>query len=1017
MNKRPNPFMPNPYPPPQPPLPAGPPPPGPQQTQQYDYSAYWAAAAAAQQGQTGTQATPQWAPPTVGAQPPQPPRTQEQSALYANYGYGGAAGQQQALLAAQQQQQQQRPAAPYWTPPAPGYPTAAAPYPYPQQPPAAYQPQPPPAIPYTPQAPPMPMYQHQHQHQHQPPHPHPPQVAPPPPPPQPQRRFQPPQQPQQQQQQPHHLPAPPAKRPRFDSGPPNPNNNNNNNSNWRNNNSNNTNNNSNGIPTGPAQQHGNFPPQQPGFERFTHGSRGGRGGGVMVSANSNRGRGFNRGNFRHGHGHGNNPPRGPSGYRNPGPSGAPYGPRHGLPANPTKREREAKRERERDREGSYAESEGTGVERHGGKRTLTDFRIVGVECGAIGWEWGVLGRVKEEKDKDDKADEEDKSKAVEETKVKDEPVASAKLPAKSPQPAPSRLRIYFHSASDPEADALPRKRKKDADEEDEEGGVRKKVQGGEDARVESKEVEKSAEKDDHEETAPEVQKENDLEEKLEDLGDDQDADGEEDTDHIPKPEQDAQDLHFPERIGSPEQDAVSQKPPPTPTPRESTPVDPPQLESTPAPPVEGQVPMENGSAEPHVEGATTSNDEPSAIVDPAPPTTEETAEPRDSTASSVVQENVVSSEAGDVSLIDDSLADAHGIDHESEAHDAADMSASTIDEPIAFPSLDSPAASKSHPLPQAPDRSANRISISYANSTRRLVIDADVVKKVRIVRAKARVEITLSVEVVRGDKAEETKDVKQNEEEKEPETETKDEKLVLGEHDRFRGVLVEVYNESTQRYELITPYAATQGDDLTIPDLSKTGHTPSEITIVVHLDRDKPLTETKWVKTGDLDEWLSNEFGPLRPDPSGQANWSGKIQVADPDPAPTITTLMDAWCGHTMVGQPKERRRFVRQHMSNIDHVLEILLRLVRGERATAGGGQHERGQQQTHVSLAVLAIFRVATDYGARAGIEREVIEERVSEIVRSLPTHLVYKSLDGMFREWSFTQKKGEKGARDKS
>ncbi|CAE7175379.1 unnamed protein product [Rhizoctonia solani] len=1003
MNKRPNPFMPNPY-PPQPPLPAGPPPGPPQQTQQYDYSAYWAAAAAAQQGQAATQATPQWAPPTVGAQPPQPPRTQEQNALYANYGYGGAAGQQQAMLAAQQQQQQ-RPAAPYWTPPAPGYApvAAAAPYAYTPQAPAAYQPQPPPqAIPYTPQAPPMPMYQHQHQHQHQPPHP--PQAAPPPPPPQPQRRFQPPQQPQQQQQ-PHHLPAPPAKRPRFDSGPANPNNNN---PNWRNNSNNN---NSNGIPTAPAQ-HGNFPLQQPGFERFSHGNgnRGGRGG--MVVAN-NRGRGFSRGNFRHGHGHGNNPPRGPSGYRNPGPSGAPYGPRHGLPANPTKREREAKRERERDREGSYAESEGAGVERHGGKRTLTDFRIVGVECGAIGWEWGVLGRAKEEKEKDkeEKPEEEkDKSKA-DDTKVKDEPTSPTKLPAKVPQPAPSRLRIYFHSASDPEADALPRKRKKDADEEDEEGGVRKKVQGGEDTRAQSRETEKAPEKeeekDDHEEAAPEIHKEEIPEDKHEDSGDEQDADGEDDVDHIPKPELDE---HFPEHDGSPdEQDTVSHKPPPTPTPGASTPVEA-HLESTPVPPIEGQAPAENGTGEAHEEATPTPNKEPT-------PTIQEPTEPHDSTAPStapsVSHDNIVSSESGDASLVEDSLTEIHGLDHESEAHEA-DVSTSTIDEPIAFPSLDSPAITKTQ---SQPDRSANRISISYANSTRRLVIDADVVKKVRIVRAKARVEITLMVDVVRGGAAEESKEVKQNgKEEEEPASvkEDKDEKLVLGEHDRFRGVLVEVYNESTQRYELITPHAATQENDLTIPDLSKISQTPSEITIVVHLDREKPLTETKWVKTGDLEEWLSNEFGPLRPDPSGRANWSGKIHVADPDPAPTITTLMDAWCGHTMVGQPKERRRFVRQHMSNIDHVLEILLRLVRGERATAGsGGGNERGgQQQTHVSLAVLAIFRVATDYGARAGIERAVVEERVSEIVRSLPTHLVYKSLDGMFREWSFTQKK-EKGA----
>lgn len=97
-------------------------------------------------------------------------------------------------------------------------------------------------------------------------------------------------------------------------------------------------------------------------------------------------------------------------------------------------------------------------------------------------------------------------------------------------------------------------------------------------------------------------------------------------------------------------------------------------------------------------------------------------------------------------------------------------------------------------------------------------------------------------------------------------------------------IKVEAFDDTTQRYEFITPHAATSSSDQTIPELAKVGHTPTTITVTVHLDRDKPLTETKWVKTGDLDDWLSNEFGPLRPDPSGRANWSGKIEVADPDP-------------------------------------------------------------------------------------------------------------------------------------
>jgi 20S proteasome subunit alpha 6 len=37
--------------------------------------------------------------------------------------------------------------------------------------------------------------------------------------------------------------------------------------------------------------------------------------------------------------------------------------------------------------------------------------------------------------------------------------------------------------------------------------------------------------------------------------------------------------------------------------------------------------------------------------------------------------------------------------------------------------------------------------------------------------------------------------------------------------------------------------------------------------------------------------------------------------------------------------------------------------------------------------------------------------VEERVGEVIRCLPGHLVYKSLDGMFKEWR-VEKKGGRG-----
>ena len=116
--------------------------------------------------------------------------------------------------------------------------------------------------------------------------------------------------------------------------------------------------------------------------------------------------------------------------------------------------------------------------------------------------------------------------------------------------------------------------------------------------------------------------------------------------------------------------------------------------------------------------------------------------------------------------------------------------------------------------------------------------------------------------------------------------------------------------------------------------------------------------------------------------------------------------------------------------MTETDNLLEILLRLVRGERATpfsqsaptisvpsisgpllsALSPSSAHGGQQTHVSLAVLAIFRMTVEYAKKSlGDEqgRKETDERIGEIIRCLPSHLLYKSLDGMFKEWRHDRK----------
>ena len=223
--------------------------------------------------------------------------------------------------------------------------------------------------------------------------------------------------------------------------------------------------------------------------------------------------------------------------------------------------------------------------------------------------------------------------------------------------------------------------------------------------------------------------------------------------------------------------------------------------------------------------------------------------------------------------------------------------------------------------------------------------------------------------------------------------------------------------------------------------------------LLVYLDRARPLSEPKWVKSGDVQEWLKSMFGRMfwfTRDAAG--SWERKIEVVDPDPvsfclcfitskkqgrltnlvqAPTIWTVLDGWAVNSTVGLQTERQRFVRTHMVETDNVLEILLRLVRGERATpftqaapaisapsvsgpllaALSPSSAHGSQQTHVSLAVLAVWRMTLEYAQKALQEkgRTEAEEHLGEIIRCLPSHLLYKSLDGIFKEWKVEKKSG--------
>lgn len=320
-------------------------------------------------------------------------------------------------------------------------------------------------------------------------------------------------------------------------------------------------------------------------------------------------------------------------------------------------------------------------------------------------------------------------------------------------------------------------------------------------------------------------------------------------------------------------------------------------------------------------------------------------------------------------------------------------SGSTYGEPSHPPA--STAVSKGGPVP-----SANRLSISYAAGSRRLVVDAEVVEYLKVYRSEGRIEVHISLD--------------------------------KGSDDGLKGVLIEGLSDATKSYSPLPTLSEESGTDETLPSFSK-ATLPSKITLMVHLDTERPLSEPKWVKSGDVQEWLKSMFGRMFWVAGDAADgWEKKIAVADPDPAPTIWTVLDGWAVNSPVGVPTERQRFVKTHLTEVDNMMEILLRLVRGERATpfsqstpaisapsvsgpllaALSQSSSHGAQQTHVSLAVLALFHMSVDFARKASGDKgkAEAEEKMSEIIRCLPSHLLYKSLDGMFKEWR-ADKKGSR------
>ncbi|WWD20905.1 hypothetical protein CI109_105383 [Kwoniella shandongensis] len=372
-----------------------------------------------------------------------------------------------------------------------------------------------------------------------------------------------------------------------------------------------------------------------------------------------------------------------------------------------------------------------------------------------------------------------------------------------------------------------------------------------------------------------------------------------------------------------------------------------------------------------------------------------------------------------------------------------------------------PTTTTSAAVPAGP--STNRLSILYEESSRRLCFDAEAVEKVRIWRKEGRIEVELKS---LGEKQEE--EVKEGED-----------KVDIN---LPKGILIETYDNTDQRFVSLTrdrlvelypePASAPASEEANghatddikvesnekpvgpVPSSSKSNSvnsnnvppfhrifptlnssSSSPTTITVYTNKKNPLSEPKWCRTNQADVWLYEQFGSRKGLGEG---WKGKLEIMDPDPGPTLKSILENWASNCNIGSLSSRRTFVSSLLSSPNDLLEILLRLTRGDRnptvgstlASGSGGaissatsqtfgalatsirpNSPYASHQTHVSLAILAMYRLTTDYATRAGEKKEVVEEKIGDIIKSLPTGMIGRSLDGLFKEWQAGEAGGGK------
>lgn len=142
---------------------------------------------------------------------------------------------------------------------------------------------------------------------------------------------------------------------------------------------------------------------------------------------------------------------------------------------------------------------------------------------------------------------------------------------------------------------------------------------------------------------------------------------------------------------------------------------------------------------------------------------------------------------------------------------------------------------------------------------------------------------------------------------------------------------------------------------------------------------------------------------------------------------PSFMEIAQGWADqHPDVSARAMMRTFVDSAFSDVNNIVELMLCLIRGGDLPPSRGNPSTYRQpqvaelfaralslgapqpseQSSLSLATFAMFKLALDHGVKAGLGQGELHNEVSEIVRQLPTSMLHKAMDAQYRAWMSKQ-----------